>query len=424
MIRKAIPNIIFLVLVNLLVKPVWIFGIDRVVQNELGETTFGLYFTLFNFSMLFQIFTDFGIQNYNSRAISTDASRMKDHLPNLLLGKLGLSVLYFAFTLIAFRLLGYSFAAHGHMLLLLMVNQVLISFIFYLRSNLAGLHRFKLDALFSVLDKVLMILFAGSLLYFDFTGFELTIERFILAQTAAFAINALLLFAVATRLAGPLSFRPDPALIRAILRDSFPFALSIFLMAVYLRMDAIMIERLLPVDGDYAAGLYAQSFRIIDALNMIGILFANILLPVYARSLAEKQSVKKLLAVAAALMAAFVVPVTIAVALHAQWVIELLYVNSPETSGHIFSILIFSFAAYSFMHIFSSLLTAAGQLRTLNLVFGAGILVNFVSNLVLIPKMGAVGAAWTTSVSEWIVLCCIIFLTFRFLRETNLANPA
>jgi len=46
--RKFITNLGLLILLNLLIKPFWVFGIDRTVQNIVGAEDFGFYFTIFN----------------------------------------------------------------------------------------------------------------------------------------------------------------------------------------------------------------------------------------------------------------------------------------------------------------------------------------------------------------------------------------
>ena len=51
--RKTFLSHLFLiVLLNLLVKPLAIFGIDAQVQNEVGAAEYGFYFSLLNFTML------------------------------------------------------------------------------------------------------------------------------------------------------------------------------------------------------------------------------------------------------------------------------------------------------------------------------------------------------------------------------------
>lgn len=415
--RKTLSNIIFLIGVNVVIKPFWLFGIDRVVQNELGEEVFGAYFVLFNFSMLYQIILDFGIQQFNSKEIAQNHQNLSVYFINLLTSKALLAVLYIGLAIPTFILLGYSWQQFGDLIILLLINQVLISMIYYLRSNLAGLHKFKLDAFFSILDKSIMIFLGASMLYFNFLRIELTIFNFALIQTIAFSINAFVLLIVVGKIALPFEKRINTDLIKRITRNSAPFALSIFLMSIYLRMDAIMIERLLGKEGAYEAGIYAQSFRIIDALNMIGILFANVLLPTYAKLLNEKAAISKLIKQSLALLFVIIVPIAILVIWKSGVVIHLLYINSSHYSAQILSILMLSFLAYNTMHIFSSMLTAAGKLTQLNVIFSIGILFNLITNFIFIPKWGAKGAAYTTTISEIFVLCLIAYYTVLFLRN-------
>ena len=41
-----------LIILNAIVKPIWIFGIDREVQNEVGAAAYGAYFSVFNLSIV------------------------------------------------------------------------------------------------------------------------------------------------------------------------------------------------------------------------------------------------------------------------------------------------------------------------------------------------------------------------------------
>ena len=77
-------NIIFLISINLLIKPFFIFGIDRTVQNVVGTETYGVYFTLLSLTYLFGIINDFGIQNFNNRSISQNPSLLQQYFPNIL----------------------------------------------------------------------------------------------------------------------------------------------------------------------------------------------------------------------------------------------------------------------------------------------------------------------------------------------------
>lgn len=88
-----------MVFVNFLIKPFWVFGIDRTVQNRLGEADYGLYFAIFNFTYLFQILLDFGFQNYNNREVAADNSKIDELLPTIFSFKMLLLVAYLFYAL-------------------------------------------------------------------------------------------------------------------------------------------------------------------------------------------------------------------------------------------------------------------------------------------------------------------------------------
>ena len=159
--KSFLFNVFFLVFVNFLIKPFWIFGIDRTVQNQLGESEYGLYFAIFNFTYLFQILLDFGFQNYNNREVAADTKRMQQLLPGILLIKTFLFLIYLVVCIAIAFPLGY---LSKPFIFVILANQILLSFNIYLRSNISAHQHFITDALLSVLDKLLMIVFCRFLM--------------------------------------------------------------------------------------------------------------------------------------------------------------------------------------------------------------------------------------------------------------------
>ena len=51
--KKFLSSLGLLVLLNLIVKPLFILGIDAEVQNRVGQEDYGLYFGLLNLSFIF-----------------------------------------------------------------------------------------------------------------------------------------------------------------------------------------------------------------------------------------------------------------------------------------------------------------------------------------------------------------------------------
>ena len=173
--RKFLTNLGFLLFLNLLIKPFWIFGIDRTVQNVVGAEDFGFYFTILNFSFLFNILLDFRITNFNNRNIAQNTHLLNKHFSGILAMKFMLAVVYFVVTFSIGLIWG--FRGTGlWMLALLGLNQFLISFILYLRSNVSALLFFKTDSVLWVLDRDLMIIFCSILLWGNISSQPMRIE--------------------------------------------------------------------------------------------------------------------------------------------------------------------------------------------------------------------------------------------------------
>ena len=191
--KKFIINLALLLLLNVLIKPFWLFGIDRTVQNSVSQEDFGIYFTLFNFSMLFNILLDVGITNFNNKNIAQYKQLLTKYLSGIVAFKFVLAAVYFIVTFVVGYLSGYN-SDRFYMLIFLTINQFLISFVQYLRSNIAGLQLFAIDSLLSVLDKTLMIIFCIILFRGNFIDPKIELMHFVYSQTLAYSITLFVVF--------------------------------------------------------------------------------------------------------------------------------------------------------------------------------------------------------------------------------------
>jgi len=77
-----------LIILNVIVKPVWIFGIDRQVQNVVGTEVYGIYFSLFNLSVVFSFLLDWGLTTFFNRQLASQKENLIDRTGSFLLIKL------------------------------------------------------------------------------------------------------------------------------------------------------------------------------------------------------------------------------------------------------------------------------------------------------------------------------------------------
>jgi O-antigen/teichoic acid export membrane protein len=412
--RTFISNLVLIVFLNLLVKPFFILGIDAEVQNQVGSETYGLYFALLNFSFLFNILLDFGITNYNTKTLAQHPQLARNQLGSLLGLRTVLFVIYAVFTLGTGMVIGYK-TNDLSLLAILVLNQFFVAIILFMRSNFAGLHRFKLDALFSVMDRVLLILICSYLLWFRVSETSFQIEWFVWAQTAAYSFSAIVALIIGHNTIGRAKIKFKKLFSIVILRQAFPYALLILLMMIYNRMDSVMLERIHP-DGATQAGIYAQGFRLLEAVNMFALLFAGLLLPIFARMLAKKESINELIQHAGSLLFVAASIFSVSAYFFSTEIIEWRYDEHIMASCASFKTLILSFIPVALTYIFGTLLTANGSLKALNIMAISGLLLNFTLNLILIPKNGAGGAAWATLITQVYTAIFQIYLAIRLLK--------
>jgi O-antigen/teichoic acid export membrane protein len=412
--KKFVTNLAFLLFVNFLVKPFYILGIDRSIQNVVGAESFGWYYALFNFTFLFNIFLDFGITNFNNKNIAQNNHLLNKHFSGIVSLRILLAVVYGLIVFITGSILGYA-SSHPGMLMMLMFNQFLISTILYLRSNLSGLHMFKTDSIVSVLDRIILIAVCGVLLWSGLFDGNFRIEWFIYAQTGSYFLTAAIAVVMVARKATFVRFSWNPAFMLLIVRQSYPFALLILMMTFYNRIDTVMLERMLP-NGAESAGIYAQAYRLLDAVNMMGYLFAVILLPLFATMIKRKDPVERLAKLAFSILLAPAVIIASISWFYRYPIMELLYVSHLNESSMVFGVVMSCFVSVSITYVFGSLLTANGSLKALNLMAFFGVTFNILLNFILIPDYGVLGAAWASAITQFITALIQMTIAFRLLK--------
>ena len=160
--KKFLSDFFFIQVLNLLIKPVWILVIDRKVQNILPSQDYGTYFSLTGFSLLFMIVLDLGLTNFNNREVAINQSFYKSNFWSIIGAKSILTLVFFLLATLVGLLIGFTnndFLIFG----LLALNQTLLSFNNYLRSNISAIHQFKMDGIFSVIDRLFVVLSLGAL---------------------------------------------------------------------------------------------------------------------------------------------------------------------------------------------------------------------------------------------------------------------
>jgi O-antigen/teichoic acid export membrane protein len=390
----------WLIILNMLVKPVWLFFIDRQVQNIVGYEEYGKYFAILNLSYVLFFLSDVGISNMLNQRM---ANNLPANIYQLLRIKFFLLITYF----IVFCFIGWlTHISNWNILFSVIVIQSLTSLLIFFRNIITANQYFGADAWFSVIDKTLMILFCGSIIYSSFFG-KISLSLFLRIQIICTGIAALtsFLFIVNKK----LIIKTGKEKIESIIRQVLPFTLIVLLMSVHYRLDGFLLERI-HSNGAMEAGIYASAYRLLDASNMVGYLASSFLVAFVARNLDDKEALqdaifntRHVLIFAALGAVSFVI-------VFAPWLQQLLYHSNINYNTLVIQLCIASYPAYCLVHIYGSVLTGAAKFNQFISVLILSVLINLFLNIALIPSYGALGCCIAALVSQY--FCGItIFVT-------------
>ena len=422
--KKFLSNLALILFLNLLIKPIYILGIDTAVQNAVGAASYGIYYAVFNLSFILTIILDFGITNFNNKNIAQNNHLLTKHFSSLVGLKIALAIVYI-FVLIV---VGFTIGYDTRLMKLLLVqgfNMFLIFFILYLRSNLAGLHLFKTDSVVSVIDRILLIGLCVFMLKAGVFKGENGIMYFVYAQTFCYFVTAVTAFVIILKKTHTFKLTFNWTFSLMILKKSLPFATLILLMS-FSRIDTVMIERMLPIGiGDVQSGIYAQAFRLLDATSMIAFLVAGMLLPIFSRMLKFKESVEPLIILISRLLLMPAIIIGVGCVFYSEELMGMLYHEHVVASAQLFSLLMLSFIGISINYIFGTLLTANGSMKQLNMMYGLSMVFYIISNYILIKKYGALGAAITSMTTQFLTAFLQLVIAqgiFKFKVNYRLIN--
>jgi O-antigen/teichoic acid export membrane protein len=273
----------------------------------------------------------------------------------------------------------------------------------YARSYFSGLHYFKTDSLISVFDRFLLIVFCGSLLFFGISSEPFQIEWYIIIQTLCYFITAVVAFVFLSKIIDIQQFRFDKQFSLQVIRESIPYALLIVLMLFYTRSDSVILERL-HVNGRFEAGIYAQGFRLLDALYMFGMVFVMLLFPMFSRILKQsKKEILPLLQTSGNLLIGGSAVIVLALYFNSETVLNWIYDANISESSRSFKWLMLGFFSLSINFIFGTLLSANGNFKVLNYLACIAVVFNVGLNLILAPIYGSEGSALIFFLTQTIV---------------------
>lgn len=225
---------------------------------------------------------------------------------------------------------------------------------------------------------------------------------FLWLYVAAKALNGVVLLGAVARMAD-FDWKPKVGNWRGLLVAAAPLALATMLIALYFRIDMVVLARLKPAAD---VGQYGAAYRFLDALLLVPALVMSVLQPVIARSaVGDRSRLQRRYWRATQLMAVAGIGIAVLGVMTGPRALPALPgFEDYDGAGRALAVLSVA-AALSFIGaVVQTTLIATHRQRQLLYVAGAALLVNIALNAALIPPYSYMGAAWATVITEVAVL--------------------
>jgi O-antigen/teichoic acid export membrane protein len=415
MLRTYFKNVSFLVIINFLVKPIWVFVIDRQFQLWLGQAAYGHYFVYLNMVYILSVILDLGLHNFAVKSISEDDSSRSEFISNLWLSKIILCAVYLVLVLILILVQGLTFY-EGIVFLLVSIEMMIFSIYQFFRMIVQGLQFHREDSLLSSLDRIFLILIGGSILILwrETSPFGLT-------SYIGFHILAYLLsiFVALYYFRKEISFdirSSHRIAVFKIIKAAAPLTLITLLMTIYTRMDAILVKYFLE-NGDVLNGSLAYSNRIIDSGYNALALFSVFLLPTVARHHLSELSeyARRVVLFSGIAVTGIALSFILGCLIFSEEIYAKLYPASTTMDIDVFQIQLWSILGVGWMYVFGSYLTATSRYRALIAIAIFGVLLSVLCNYVLLIKYQLIGSAYASSIVQISVGSANLFVAIYYL---------
>ncbi|EKO3645774.1 flippase [Vibrio metschnikovii] len=362
------------------------------VARYLGPEKFGLLSYAISYVALFSAFASLGLDNIVVKELVKDRSQENIVLGTAFIIKLFGSLLMIVLVSISLII----FNSDNNIIILVISSATIIQSFnvidFYFQSNVKGKYiaiSNVISLIFSSFTKVLMIINGADIEFFAYI---------ILFESAILSISYIFFYFKQSSSIFHWKIKRNVAI--SLLKDSWPLILSSLVVTLYMKVDQIMLNNMI---GPESVGYYTAATRLSEIWYFIPVVICNSIFPAIlnAKKISQELYLNRLqklydtMVWFALLMAFFVTLIN-------EPLVNILFGSAYASSSSILLVHVWS-SVFVFLGVASSkwFITEGLQKQALYRTV-AGLIVNIMLNYILIGKYGAVGAAFSTLVSQMI----------------------
>ncbi|MGB7439932.1 MAG: flippase [Coleofasciculaceae cyanobacterium] len=375
-----------------------------ILARLLGPEEYGIFAAATALGGILCFFFQFGLPTLIAREVAANPVEGPQYTVKFLFLELLNSIPVFLFLLPIVHLLG--FEGKGIIVCYLVaLAEVCRSAKLTLRGVFRGMGKFRTETVAVALERSFVILLSGIVLLFT-RDLVLVVATLVLGR--ALDIFGLLYYLNRkAHIFSPINLKS----LWQSLRMAYPFALSGVLLILYYQIDLLMLQRLAPAEE---TGFYSAAFKIIEIFSALPRVVFLVTFTKFARCYTkEPDKLPKEIYKSISLLLAAVLPVLVIGGFCQAFLVEKLYGEAFLPSINCLAILIPSLGIKMFGNFVQYFLESTGREKYLPPILLSTVIINVIANAILIPQIGAVGAAAATLLSEIVLAVAGLTLMMR-----------
>jgi O-antigen/teichoic acid export membrane protein len=234
------------------------------------------------------------------------------------------------------------------------------------------------------------------------------------ATTAQVLAAAFVAWVVARRRFG-LRPRWDAARARPLLRAALPVGPAMLVGVLYLKLDALMVGLL---GSRHDVGVYGAAYQPIEYLFLASAIVVQVMFPLLARARDDAAAFTRVYRRGAEFVLASVLPVSVMLAACAVPLVRVAFRDEYRDAATPLVLLACALVLMA-LNVWQGLALLAAGRQAANLGYlAAAVALNVALDVVLVPWLGPVGAAWGTLVSAAFLVACSTIAAARLAGVT------
>ncbi|MBI4517293.1 MAG: flippase [Deltaproteobacteria bacterium] len=361
-----------------------------VLARGLGHEQFGIYSFVAAYMFIFTFLVDLGFERVITREIARQPKRAGELIGTGFAIRGVLSVVVAALAIAVAWALGLPQLAQWCVLLAALGMPLSIEIL------VRGFFQTRF-----AMHYVYLLTLPGQLAFVALAGVVIWLGGDVRAVMAVSLVTGVLTVALILRVALPqigVVWRPNPALLRYLWRESWELGAVTLLLLISMRLDQLLLYWL---RGVHEVAQYSVAVKVTEALNLIP---ESVMVTVFPLLAATERSAperfRRIYQLAVRYLVALVLPVALVLTLARDALIAVLFGDAyAGAAGALVLLAWWMFFSYT-AAVYLNLMIVHSQQRIMAVVSAIAVAVNITLNLLLIPRWGAAGAAAANLVSS------------------------